>query len=107
MSDKLFLFATIRIKPEHLDKARAALDELMIPTLGEPGCHMFAAFASKDADNTLHLVECFDDEAALEAHYAEDYTKEVFAAYADWLAAPIEITRMSPLSPTTWQQFHD
>ena len=46
MSDKLFLFATIRIKPEHLDKARAALDELMIPTLGEPGCHMFAAFAS-------------------------------------------------------------
>ncbi|MBB93374.1 MAG: antibiotic biosynthesis monooxygenase [Rhodobacteraceae bacterium] len=105
MTDRLYLFATIRVKPQHLDAARAALDDLMIPTLGEPGCHVFAAFASRDEDNTLHLVECFDDEAALTAHYAEDYTKAVFAAYADWLAAPIEAKRMSALSATSARQF--
>ncbi len=51
----LFLFATIRPKPEHLDKARAAIDDLIPKTLAEPGCHLFAAFESGSEDGVLHL----------------------------------------------------
>ena len=109
MSDgkpKLFLFAVIQPKPEHFDDAKSALDALIPLTLKEPGCHVFSAFISKDRSNTLHLFECFDDEEALAFHYAQDYTARVFKKYEDWLAAPVEVTRMSASSPVSWEQFH-
>ncbi len=109
MSDpkpKLFLFAVIQTKPEHFEDARSALDALIPPTLKEPGCHLFSAFVSKDRSNTLHLFECFDDEAALNAHYAQDYTVEVFKKYETWLAAPVDVTKMWASSPVSWAQFH-
>lgn len=102
---KLFLFAVIHIKPEHFEEAKAALDQLIPRTLEEGGCHMFAAFSSKDRNNTLHLFECFDDEDALNFHYAQDYTASVFKKYETWLSAPVEITRMSATSPASWTQF--
>lgn len=103
---KLFLFAVIRTKPEYFDAAKAALDSLIPPTLEEPGCHVFAAFSSKDHSNTLHLFECFEDEEALNFHYAQDYTAGVFKAYENWLAAPVEVTKMSATSHASWEQFH-
>lgn len=103
---KLFLFAVIQIKPEYFDAAKAALDTIIPPTLKEPGCHVFAAFVSQDRSNTLHLFECFEDEAALNAHYAQDYTTRVFKKYETWLSAPVEVTKMSASSRVSWEQFH-
>lgn len=102
---RLFLFATIRPRPEHFGAAKAALDGIIVPTLEEAGCHIFAAFESGTEPHTLHLFECFDDEAALNLHYEQGYTKNVFRRYADWLRAPVEITRMSALSPSSLAQF--
>ncbi|WP_417476275.1 putative quinol monooxygenase [Leisingera sp.] len=104
---RLFLFAVIQIKPEYFEEAKAALDQIIPPTLEEPGCHVFAAFTSKDKSNTLHLFECFDDEDALNFHYAQDYTASVFKKYESWLNAPVEITKMSATSPVSWEQFHE
>lgn len=103
---KLFLFAVIQIKPEHFQEAKAALDEIIPPTLKEPGCQVFAAFVSKDRSNTLHLFECFDDEDALNFHYAQDYTASVFKKYETWLSAPVEVTKMLADSRVNWEQFH-
>ncbi len=101
----LFLFATIRPKPEHFQDARAALDALIPETLREPGCHMFAAFESASEEGVLHLFEHFDDQAALDAHYAQPYTRDVFARYENWLSGPVEITRISAISALTKAQF--
>lgn len=103
---KLFLFAVIQVKPEYFSAAKAALDELIQPTLKEPGCHVFSAFVSKDRSNTLHLFECFENEDALNAHYAEDYTTSVFKKYETWLSAPVEVTKMYASSQVSWEQFH-
>lgn len=102
---RLYLFATIHPKPEFFNDARAALDQLVPPTLNEPGCHVFSAFVSHTQPNTLHLFECFDDEAALELHYAQPYTKEVFEKYQTWLAAPVEILKLGSSSLTSAAQF--
>ena len=101
----LFLFATIRPKPKHFAKARAALDALIPETLGEPGCLMFASFESLSEDGVLHLFEHFADQAALDAHYAQPYTQDVFAHYEDWLIVPVEVTRLSAISIQTSAQF--
>ncbi|PTX53780.1 antibiotic biosynthesis monooxygenase [Litoreibacter ponti] len=66
----LFLFATIRPKPQHLDEARAALDDLIPDTPEEPRCLMFASFESISEDGVLLLFENFRDQAELRAHYA-------------------------------------
>lgn len=95
---KLFLFAEIQIKPEYFEEAKAALVALVPPTLVEPGCHVFAPFVARDQNCTLHLIECFEDESALQTHYDQDYTKQVFAAYETWLAAPVKVTKMDSLT---------
>ncbi|WP_299686536.1 putative quinol monooxygenase [uncultured Tateyamaria sp.] len=102
----LFLFATIRPKPAHFDDARAALDSLVPLTLAEPGCRVFAAFQSGDAGHrVLHLFERFRDQAALDLHYAQPYTRAVFAKYEMWLSAPVDIVRLNPISLQASAQF--
>ena len=104
-SGGLFLFATIRPKPEHFDAARSALDSLIPKTLAEPGCHLFAAFEGRSEEGVLHLFEHFDDQAALDAHYAQPYTQAVFASYESWLQAPVEVVRLSAVSASVLAQF--
>ena len=95
MSAPLCLFATITPKPEHFAAARDAVVGILAATRAEPGCRIFRLHADEAAAR-LFLYEEWTDQAALEAHYAEPYTRAVFAAYEDWLAQPPEIMRMSP-----------
>ena len=103
--DRLFLFATIRPKPEHFSDAREALERITPQTLAEPGCHVFCPFISRDDPHVLHLFECFEDEAALQRHYGEAYTRDVFERYGDWLAAPVEVRKLRISSPQFLSQF--
>lgn len=103
--DRTVVFATIRPKREHFEKARAALEELIPPTLAEPGCHVFSAFESREEPGVLHLFEVFDDDAAVTFHYEQDYTKAVFASYKDWLARPVEVQHMTTTSAISAGQF--
>ncbi|MBY8975539.1 antibiotic biosynthesis monooxygenase [Rhodobacteraceae bacterium NNCM2] len=92
---ELSLFAKITPKPEHLDRARSAIEGILALTRQEPGCRHFSLHRGEPGDGSLYLYERWDDDAALESHYAQDYTKAVFAAYEGWLACPVEITRMA------------
>ncbi len=103
--ERLHIFATIRPKPEFFDRAKAALEELIQPTLAEPGCHLFTVLKNCDEPGVLHLFEIFDDEAAVQMHYQKDYTKEVFAKYQDWLASPVDIQHLSVTSSLSSEQF--
>ncbi len=104
--ERLFLFAGITLKPEHYREGRAALEGIIPATLAEPGCHVFSLMESREDDGKLYLFEIFEDEAALQSHYAQDYTKAVFARYEDWLAEPVEIRKMNAASAASAQQFH-
>jgi quinol monooxygenase YgiN len=104
-AEHLYLFATIKPKPEHFNDAKAALEELIPPTLGEPGCHLFTVLETRDELGVLHLFEIFDDEAAVQAHYEKEYTKSVFAKYQSWLSSPVTIQHLSMTSPSSLEQF--
>ncbi|MEO1205867.1 MAG: putative quinol monooxygenase [Pseudomonadota bacterium] len=90
----LTVMARISPKPEHLDDARKAIEEILEPTRSEPGCHRFDLFTG-NSDGCLYLFEEWDNDEALEQHYAQPYTAKVFALYQDWLAHPVEVHRMT------------
>lgn len=93
----LSAFATITLKPENFDEAKAAITGILERTRAEDGCHAFELHESPD-DARLHLYEVWADSAAFEAHHAEDYTRAIFTQYEDWLAEPIAITFMQPVN---------
>ncbi|WP_095588508.1 putative quinol monooxygenase [Actibacterium ureilyticum] len=94
----LSVFATITPKPEFRDQVEASLKSILAPTREEPGCHRFELHAGNDGDANLYLVETWQDEAALQAHYAEPYITSVFASYGDWLAHPPAVIKMTPVA---------
>ncbi|MEM7497020.1 MAG: putative quinol monooxygenase [Pseudomonadota bacterium] len=92
---QLAIVARIAPKPEHRDAARDALLAILAPTRAEPGCEQFDLHEGEDA--SLYLVERWRSAAALTAHYEQPYVTRVFAAYEDWLAEPVTVTRLHPL----------
>jgi len=92
----LSAFATIVLKPSHFAQARAAVVGIVARTRAEAGCMAFELHEAPD-EATLHLYEVWADSAAFEAHHAEDYTREIFRKYEQWLAKPVEITFMQPV----------
>ncbi len=90
MSKPLFIFAEIKPKPEHFDEAKKAIIGILKQTRAEKGCRSFDLFNSPD-QSTLYLFEEWDDQNALDEHYAKPYIIEVFKAYENWLAEPPRI----------------
>ncbi len=93
----LSVFATITPKPQHLDEARSAIRAILEPTRAESGCLTFELHDALQGGQ-LHLFEIWTDEAALEAHHDQAYTRAVFRQYEDWLAEPPAITLMRPVA---------
>lgn len=89
----LHAFATITPKPIHFQDAKAAIISIVDRTREEAGCLTFDLLENQD-QGTLHLYENWTGRPALDAHYAEEYTKAVFAQYEGWLAEPVAITFM-------------
>ena len=98
MTHAVYIFATIRVKSDFFETARAAIARIVAPTLREEGCQRFSLFTSQAEPNTLHLYETFDNEEALSYHYAQTYTREVFEAYREWLAEPVIIQKLTPVA---------
>ena len=92
----LSAFATIHPKPEHFDDALAAVRNIVERTRSEAGCIEFVLHTAPDG-TMLYLYEVWRDQAALDAHYAQDYTRAVFEQYERWLAQPVAITFMRPV----------
>lgn len=96
MASQLNVIARIQPRPENLDAARNAICGIIDRTRAEPGCITFRLSENAE-DGSMHLYEEWRDEAALAAHHAQPYTKEVFETYKDWLAEEPQILHLRPV----------
>lgn len=94
----LSLFAAITPKPEFHDNVRSSLEQILAPTLEEPGCLRFELHLGRDDDPKLYLVETWQDEEALQTHYAAPYITSVMGQYDEWLVEPPVVTKMTPFA---------
>ncbi|MFC3214307.1 MULTISPECIES: putative quinol monooxygenase [Novosphingobium] len=91
------VFATIPVKPEHLEDAREAVAGIVPRTRAEDGCEHFEPYRAADGSSNLYIFERWADRAAFDFHHAQEYTKDVFAKYEGWLrGAPtlVEVTEL-------------
>lgn len=87
------IVAKITPKAALFDDCKGRLQGILAATRAEPGCNRFELFASKE-QRCLFLVEQFESQAALDDHYAQPYTKAVFAFYENALAEPVEVEKV-------------
>lgn len=92
--NSLFLFAKISPKDENFKEAKNAILNILQQTREEPGCRQFELHENAE-ERSLFLYEEWETESALEEHYQKPYTLQVFENYKQWLAAPVEIVKMS------------
>lgn len=90
------IFATITPKPNYFEAAEKAILGILESTRKEKGCVQFDVHSNQNR-TTLFLYEQWLDESALALHYQQQYTKEVFLAYDEWLARPVDIKALTRL----------
>ena len=91
------VFATIPVKPEHMDAACDAVAAIVPATRGETGCVTFEPRRAADGSSTIRIFEEFVDRDAFDFHHAQDYTKDVFAKYESWLQSAPELVEVKSL----------
>ena len=87
--------AKIVLKAEYRQYFDAGLKELLPNTLAEPGCERFEVYLDDEAPNTFWLVERWRSKEDLDEHYAQPYVRAMFENYDTWLAAPLEVMKLS------------
>ena len=97
MSKRLHAIARILPTSEHLEAAREAIRAIVGRTRAEPGCLEFRV--NEDVtDGSLHLYEEWADEEALRHHHEQPYTQHVFRCYEEWLAEPVQLIKLTPVT---------
>ncbi len=93
----LTYLATIPVKPEHMEEACSAVSSIVPATQEETGCLAFEPRRAADGSSTIIIFEEWADQTAFDFHHSQDYTKDVFAKYEDWLQSAPEFIEVKPL----------
>jgi quinol monooxygenase YgiN len=79
----LIVAGTITVDPAHRDEMFAAVAPMVEATRAEPGCRAYVFSPDVDDPALVHLYELWDDQAALDAHFASDHMAAWQARAAD------------------------
>ncbi len=79
----LIVAGTIRVDPEHRDAMFAAVAPMVAATRQEAGCRAYVFSPDVDDPELVHLYELWDDQAALDVHFASAHMAEWQKASAD------------------------
>lgn len=69
----LIVAGTLQIDPEHREAFFDAVAPMVRSTLAEAGCRTYAFTPDPDDPGLIRLYELWDDQAALDAHFASDH----------------------------------
>ena len=86
--------ARARIKPEARDEAIAAARRMRDASIAEPGCQEYNFWFAFDDDHELLVFERWDDQAALDAHFATPHLAEFARGIPGWVDGVPDIKRL-------------
>ena len=80
---------TLQFKPGSAEKVLARMGPSIRLTRAEPGNNEFQLFKVKGSEDKFVVYERWKDQAALEWHWEQAYTKDALALFGELLAAPL------------------
>lgn len=66
----IVIVATVDTTAENITEMREAIAAMETASRAEPGCHDYAFNVELNDPGRLRITECWEDEAALRAHFA-------------------------------------
>ncbi|MDD0976795.1 putative quinol monooxygenase [Pseudomonas fontis] len=97
-SNTLVSIAVLKAKAGKQQALKAALLALVEPTRAEPGNLDYVLFELRDERGTFYMREAFQDQAALDAHFATAYFQHFAAGADDLLAEPLQLIFLEQVS---------
>ena len=88
-SDEVIVMLTLQFKPGSAEKVLERMVPSIRLTRAEPGNQEFQLFKMKGSEDTFVVFERWKNQAALEWHWEQLYTKETLALFAEHLVKPL------------------
>lgn len=89
----VIIAGTARIRPEARDDLLDAARRMIAASRAEPGCTAYRYAFDIDDPDLIHFFEEWQDQAAVDAHFATPHMAEFLAALGDTLDGPPTILR--------------
>jgi quinol monooxygenase YgiN len=89
----LRVVARIIAQPDHVDKVKSLLSELIEPTRREAGCILYELLQNKSDPADFTFVEEWESDDALDAHAASAHIKSVTSRLTGLIGAPPDVRR--------------
>ncbi|MER7674466.1 putative quinol monooxygenase [Kitasatospora sp. NPDC096128] len=88
------IVVTFGLVPERLEPTLAAFQELAEHTRREEGALRFDVFRSQEEEHTVVLVEEWADQAAIDLHMKEEYTRAFLGKVDGAFTDPARVHRL-------------
>jgi len=89
---EVIVMLRLKFKPGAIDHVLSELVPIAVLTREETGNIEFHIYRAQDDDDRLVLFERWANQAALDQHWQQDYTKRVLALFEDNLIRPLSET---------------
>jgi len=91
--DRLNVIVRIKARPDKVNELKAAMGGLVEPTRKEAGCVQYTFLQNNEDPTDFTLVEEWQDDKALESHFATKHFQETMAKMPSLVAAEPDIRR--------------
>lgn len=71
------VIARFQVRPGHVDTVIDLLKQAAIPSLAEPGCHLYTANQDLSDPNRIVMYEQYDDAEAFQRHLESAHVREL------------------------------
>ena len=88
-ADEVIVTLTLQFKPGSAEKVLKRMVPSIRLTRAEPGNNEFQLFEAKNSKDKFVIFERWKNQAALEWHWEQTYTKEILALFEEHLAGPL------------------
>lgn len=91
----LLVFAVITARPGAESDLKAGLLELAAQVRTEAACQLYELYESTEHPGCFIMHERWEDEAGLQAHNQMPHMAAFGAKAGNWLAKPVELTKVT------------
>ena len=87
----VIVHAFISVKEDSVQQFLAAVENCIVETRKEPGCHFYTLYSSHEKPSNFVLVEEWESKAALDNHFTLPHFKAFVEALENLLAEPLNV----------------